>query len=125
MNPMDFITTTLPAIATALPVVTSSAAWVLAHWLQIGEVVAALVAIYWAIRNHQWNRIIDLAGELAYDVALLTEFDKAKKREVVTNELYAMAGPVARRLFTREQFGLAVEMGWKLIAKPKVQSEGA
>lgn len=112
----------LAAIAFNLPGMATTAlgfgGWVLANWQQIGELIAALAAIYWAIRNHQWDRLVKEAGRLAYDVAMLTDLDNTQKRELVAGELYALAGPVARKLFTRAHFGMAVEMGWKLIAKP-------
>ena len=112
MNPND--------IASALTGAFNFGGWVLANWLLIGQVVATLVAAYVAIREHQWNRLIVLAGKLAFDVATLTELDKKAKRDVVAAELYNLAGPVARKLFTQAQFSMAVEMGWKLIAKPSL-----
>jgi hypothetical protein len=96
--------------------------WVLANWFDIGQVIGSLVAIFIALKTRQWNRLIALAGKLAYDVALLTDLDNAQKRVLVANELYAAAGVTARKLFSKEQFELAVEMGWKLIAKPQLQA---
>lgn len=100
--------------------ITTAGGWVLAHWLDIGNVIAGFVAIYFALRARQWDKLIGLAGKLALDVAKVTELDNAAKRALVANELYAAAGVTARKLFTKEQFELAVEMGWKLIAKPQI-----
>ena len=46
--------------------------------------------------------------------------DDAKKRDAAEATLYRNAGPVARVLFTEAQFKLAVETGYKLIAKPRL-----
>lgn len=100
-------------------------AWVLAHWLDIGNVVGGLVAFYFALRARQWDKLLALAGKLALDVAKVTELDNATKRALVANELYAAAGATARKLFTKAQFEMAVEMGWKLIAKPQLGDKAA
>lgn len=125
MSPFVLLAT-LAAVAFNLPEVAGAVlgfgGWVLAHWQQLGEVIGLLVAMYLAIRNHQWDRLIKKAGELAYEVGLLTDLDNQQKRDLVAAELYALAGPLARKLFTPAQFSFAVEMGWKLIAKPALAS---
>ena len=102
----------------------STGMWILNHWKEIGEVVIAFIALYNVVRAHQWERLVVTAGELAYDAAKLAGLDERDKQKHVAGQLFALAGPFARKLFTEEQFLMAVESGWKLIAKPRVTAEG-
>ncbi|MNL64307.1 hypothetical protein D3C87_1885080 [compost metagenome] len=80
-----------------------------------------IVAIYFAIRTHQWNRLIGLAAELSFTAAKMADLDNASKRAVVANRLYQRANPLAQQLFSREQMELAVETAYQLITKPRLQ----
>ncbi len=117
---------TLPADAGWLGAASAAlgwGAWVLAHWRELGELIALIVALVTAIRTYQWNQLVKLAGQLTFSVATLTNFDNDAKRRVAERELYQKAPAIARAWFTEEQFALAVETGWKLIAKPRLEAK--
>lgn len=109
------------AVATAI----GAGAWVLGHWRELGELLALLVAFVHAARSYQWARLVQLAGQLTFALATLTNFDNDAKRRVAETDLYQKAGPIARSLFSEEQFALAIETGWKLIAKPRLAVSGS
>jgi len=94
------------------------------HWEALAGIMALLGQAYMAVRAKQWDKLVQLAGQLAFEAAKLTGLDDPGKRELVEGQLYDKAGSIARLLFTREQFRLAVETGYKLIAKPKMAEEG-
>jgi hypothetical protein len=98
----------------------SAGIWALNHWKELGELIIAVVAFYNVIRAHQWDRLVVTAGDLAYDAANLAGLDKTDKQKHVAGQLYALANPLARKLFSEAQFAMAVETGWKLIAKPRM-----
>lgn len=96
--------------------------WVMGHWQALGELLALVVAGYHAVRAHQWNQLVSIAGRVTYNLATLTNYDDAAKRRAAISKLYEAAGPLARALFSEAQFALAVETGWKLVAKPQVEA---
>lgn len=98
-------------------------AWVLNHWRELGELIALVVALVTAFRTYQWNQLVRLAGDLTFAVATLTNFDNDVKRRLAERELYNKAPAFARAWFTEAQFALAVETGWKLIAKPRLEAK--
>lgn len=108
------------AIGAAVGAALGWGAWVLTHWQTLGELIAALVALYAAVRAHQWTKLTELAGLVAFNLATLTDWTNEAKRKEGVTRLYAAAGPIARLLFTEAQFALALETGWKLIAKPQL-----
>lgn len=113
------------AMPSALQVLTSTAAaggWVLMHWQGLGALISLLVAAYAAIRQRQWEALVALAGQITLNVATLSGFDNAKKRQEAEDRLYTMATPLMRELFSKEQFEHAVETGYQLITKPKLQA---
>lgn len=113
------------AVVAAVGMAFGWGAWVLAHWQAIGELLAALVAIYTAVKTHQWGRLVAEAGRVTFNLATLTNLDGDQKRAEAEKKLYANAGPIARALFTEAQFMLAVETGYKLIAKPQLKAPDA
>lgn len=94
--------------------------WVISHWQDLGSLIAVIVAIYFAIRAQQWDRLLGLAAELSATTAKLTGYDNASKRTLVARQLYDQANPLAKRIFTSEQFELAVETAYQLITKPRL-----
>lgn len=94
--------------------------WVLAHWQDLGSLIAVIVAIYFAIRAQQWDKLLGLAAELSATTAKLAGLDNAGKRAMVAAMLYEQANPLAKRIFTPQQFELAVETAYQLITKPRL-----
>lgn len=93
--------------------------WLGANWVTLGTMLGSVFGIYTAVRQSQWDQLVKLAGDLAFNVATLSGLDDAAKRKQVEDRLYANAGPMAHLLFSQEKFELAIEMGYQLIAKPK------
>jgi hypothetical protein len=116
-----------PAAATPAPApapdlfasVTVVANFLLAHWQDLGTLLATLVAMYAAFRQHQWDKLVQLAGGIAFNVATLTNLDNAAKRKEVEDRLYTATPVWMHLLFGQAQFEMACEAGWQLIAKPK------
>lgn len=102
--------------------VTVVANYLLAHWQDLGTLLATLVAIYAAFRQHQWDKLLQLAGGIAFNVATLTNLDNAAKRKEVEDRLYQATPVWMHLLFGQAQFEMACEAGWQLIAKPKTVS---
>lgn len=95
-------------------------AWVLAHWMQLGELLGILVAAYFAVRAHQWDKLLALAGPITLNLAGLSGYDNPTKRKVAVERLYRDANPLMRKLFTLERFEQAVETAYLTITKPKL-----
>lgn len=98
--------------------------FILANWQTLANIALGLVLLFQAVKGHYWDQVIRVAGQLAYEAATLAGLDKEDRRKYVAQNLYALAPLFARKVFTAEQFELAVEMGYKLIAKPRLQAEG-
>lgn len=84
--------------------------------------ILSLVAQAYAFfKARQWGRLVATGGAIALEVAKLTGFSNKAKRAEAIRRLYKEAPPIARQLFTEEQFGMAVEKGYQLIAQPELK----
>lgn len=110
----------LPNPMTVLTTAAGWGAWVLSHWLQLGELLGFLVAAYYALRARQWDKLVALAAPITASLAALSGYDNAGKRKVAVDKLYAKSNPLMRRLFSLEQFELAVETAYQMLTKPKL-----
>lgn len=99
--------------------------WVLSHWSPLCNVALALCLLFVAVKNGQYDRLLVIAAEVTDDVSELVGADNAEKRKFAADELWAHAGPLAQRLFTREQFEMAVDIAWQTITKPAKKAEAA
>jgi hypothetical protein len=115
-------TTPLPPPVAPGAVIAAIVGWVLSNMVGIGTVSGSVLALYNAVRAHQWDRLVQLAGNVAFNVATLANMDNATKRKAVEERVYAAAGPLARNMFSQAQFEVALESGYQLIAKPKTGS---
>lgn len=97
--------------------------WVLFNWSPLTNVAMALVLAAVVIKNRQWDRLLEIAAEITDDVSMLIGADNEEKRKEAAGALWAAAGPVAQRLFTREQMAQIVEIAWHTIVKPAQKQE--
>lgn len=97
--------------------------WILANWSPLTNVAMALVLAVIVIKNGQWDRLLVIAAEVTDDVSMITGMDNQEKRKFAADSLWAAAGPVAQRLFTREQMEQIVEIAWHTIIKPAQKAD--
>lgn len=82
----------------------------------------AVVGVFFAVKNHEWTKLIALAVEITKDTATLAGASNAEKRKFAADQLYAAAPAAARVIFKQEQFEQAVEFAWQAISKPALEA---
>lgn len=98
--------------------------FVLAHWGAITNVALGLALLIMAVKNKQWDRLLVIAAEITDDVGELVGADNAEKRKMAADALWDAAGPIAQKLFTKEQMAQIVDIAWHTITKPAQKADG-
>ena len=95
--------------------------YVVAHWETLTGLGLGLLVLFNIIKNREWDRLLVTAAEITEDVGELVGADNQEKRHAAADMLYESAGPVARRIFTREQMASIVDIAWHTITKPAMK----